>query len=93
MAKQQYVEKPLKVLAEQYFAATVPEAAGVCHCTLSLPLQTTGGVPHAHVGPRVVFLHDTDWLLTSKYSGALTDAVTDAEFQERFGPSGGPAAE
>jgi len=82
-----YVEKPRKVLAEQYFAATQPPPAGVCTCTANACFQ----MPHAHTSATGwTALHDSDWIITNRFS-SLTDAIlTDAEFQEVFGPGGPP---
>jgi hypothetical protein len=80
-----YVEKPLQVYGEQYFAATQPPIFGVCNCGVN-PMFPG---PHAHPG-RWAEIHDTDWFLTSKYSGLLVEVIPDAEFRERFT---GPPAE
>ena len=83
MAPKQYVAKPLKVMAEQFFEGMDPDAVGVHRCGLS-PLVATGP-PHVHVGDQVYALHDTDWILTDKWTEAPTQVLTDAEFQDTFG--------
>ena len=91
MAQKQFVEKPRKVLAEQFTEGMSPDAVGVHRCGLS-PLVETGP-PHVH-GPQgeVWFLHDTDWILASKWAPTIpTGVMTDAEFQDTFGA--GPPAE
>jgi hypothetical protein len=84
MAPRQYVEKPLKVQAEQYLAATVPPIEGVCTIAHD---PFPDGAPHAHVystGARV--LHDTDVLVWNYYHpDRLEDVVPLAEFEDRFG--------
>jgi len=84
MALRQYVEKPLKVMAEQYFLSADPPIAGVC--TLAHD-QFEDGRPHAHiphVGGRE--LHDTDMIVWSKYDlDTILDVQTAEEFTDRFG--------
>ena len=85
MAQRQYVEKPLKVQAEQYLVATQPPIVGVC----VIPHDPfPDGTPHAHVestGARL--LHDTDVLVWNHYHRERLDAVLAlAEFEDRFGP-------
>lgn len=84
MAPRQYVEKPLKVQAEQYLATDDPPIVGVC----TIPHDPfPDGTPHAHVvstGARL--LHDTDVLVWSHYRpGQLDDVLPLAEFTDRFG--------
>ena len=84
MAPRQFVEKPFKVLAEQYFTATQPPIAGVCTIAHAPFLD---GAPHAHVestGARA--LHDTDVIVWSLYhEGIILDVIAQAEFEDRFG--------
>ncbi len=84
MAPRQYVEKPLKVQAEQYLVSTSPPIEGVC---LEAHDVFPDGRPHAHianVGARE--LHDTDMLVWNHYHPDRLDAVLPlAEFEDRFG--------
>jgi hypothetical protein len=81
--QKQYVEKPGKVLAEQYFAASDPPAVGVHTCGLD-PLVETGP-PHIH-GTRGVFvLHETDWIVADRFTGAPSHVLTQAQFEEIYG--------
>jgi hypothetical protein len=84
MAPKQYVEKPAKILAEQYHAADQPPIAGVCTLVHDV---VPDGAPHAHVagfGPRV--LQDTDMLVWSHYDpDVLVDVQALAEFEDRYG--------
>jgi len=84
MAPRQYVEKPGKILAEQYLAAAAPPIAGVC--TLAHDVFPDGR-PHAHItgfGARA--LQDTDMLVWSHYDpGVLLDVQALAEFEDRYG--------
>jgi hypothetical protein len=82
--QRQFVEKPFKVLAEQYLVATQPPIVGVCTIAHD---PFPDGAPHAHVestGARA--LHDTDVLVWSVYDvGVLLDVIALAEFEDRFG--------
>lgn len=90
MAPRQYVEKPRKVMAEQYLEGQDPDIAGVHRCGLS-PLVPTGP-PHVHVGGDVYMLQSTDWILSDKWTGQPTGVLTDEHFQDAFG-AGPPTAE
>jgi len=83
--QKQYVEKPRKVLAEQYLEGMTPDAVGVHRCGLS-PLVETGPA-HVHLPGGVVrLLVSTDWILASKWAPAdPTGVLSDAEFQDMFG--------
>jgi hypothetical protein len=84
MTQKQYVEKPRKVLAEQFTEGMSPDAVGVHRCGLS-PLVESGP-PHVHVGGQVIMLHDTDWILASKWAPDVpTGVMSDEEFQDTFG--------
>ena len=89
--QKQYVEKPLKVLAEQYAAAANPPALGVCTCTLN-PMFADGR-PHVHTQAGQIELHDTDMIVASKYDppGVFRDVLALAEFEERYGNVAGEA--
>ena len=79
-----HVEKPHKVLADQYVAADTPPIAGVC--TLAHD-PFPDGRPHAHTVTQPVALHDTDVLIWNFYHPDQLDAVLPlAEFEDRFGP-------
>jgi hypothetical protein len=87
----QYVEKPLKVQAEQYLAAASPPAAGVC--TEPHP-PFLDGQPHVHVagaGPTAVY--DTDMIVWSAYDeDVIMDVQPLAEFEDRYGNVPGEVA-
>jgi len=88
--QKQYVEKPRKVLAEQFFEGSDPEAVGVHRCGLHPDVAT--GPPHVHANERIYFLQDTDWILSDKWTGAPTGVLTDEQFQDMFG-AGPPTVE
>lgn len=88
--QKQYVEKPVKVLGEQYVAASDPPAVGVCRCTLTP--QAPEGQPHVHTAHGPTRLQETDWIVTNRFSLVVEDVLTNAEFEERFGTQGGPNA-
>lgn len=89
MSQKQYVEKPQKVLAEQFFDAANPPAVGVHRCGLS-PLVETGP-PHLHVDGQVIPLHDTDWIVANRFTGVPTHVLTQAQFEELYGNQPGGA--
>ena len=91
--QKQYVEKPGKVMAEQFFAASDPPAGGVHYCGLD-PLVESGP-PHVHGTTQVYLLHDGDWILASKWAPTIpTGVMTNDEFQDTYGagPPEGEAA-
>jgi len=91
MTQKQYVEKPGKIMAEQFFDAADPPAKGVHRCGLS-PLVETGP-PHVHGRQGEIWmLHDGDWIVASKWAPDVpTGVLTDEEFQDTYGA--GPPAE
>jgi hypothetical protein len=89
LAQKQYVAKPGKVLGEQFDPGASPLAVGACTCGLS-PIVASGP-PHAHIiGPpaRVAFLNATDWIITNTHTAVVDDVLTDAQFQDLYGPGG-----
>jgi hypothetical protein len=81
--QKQYVEKPGKVLAEQFFDASDPPAVGVHRCGLD-PLVETGP-PHIHGATQVYMLQDTDWIIADRFTGAPREVLTHAQFEEVYG--------
>jgi hypothetical protein len=77
-------EKPLKVYAEQYLASA-PLPVGATTETLN-PLYADGR-PHVILPNAVVELYETDWLISSRYTGKPIEVISAEEFAERFGPS------
>jgi hypothetical protein len=86
MAQQLYIAKPAKVLAEQFLEGAVPDAAGVHRCGLYPGVET--GPPHVHANGQVYMLHDTDWILSDRWTQQPTGVLTDEQFQEIYGPGG-----
>jgi hypothetical protein len=86
MAPSQYVQKPYKVLAEQYLAATpAPDAtprAGLCGCT-ACPVFADGR-PHVHGATTVTAVTVGDWIVQAQWSPHDWFVIPDAEFQDRF---------
>jgi hypothetical protein len=82
MPQNQYVQKPYKVLAEQFHAATTPDQAGVCRCTV-VP-QLADGRPHVHGTRQAYELHEGDWIVQDVWSPHDWQVIPDAEFQDRF---------
>lgn len=83
MSQKQYVEKPTKVLAEQFFAASVPPAVGVCVCGLAP--NAPAKPPHVHLDGGVVYLAETDWILAHLHTNQIEEVITNVEFEDRFG--------
>ena len=84
-AQQQYTERPLKIYAEQYLAsATLP--VGVS--TEVFPPVYPNGEPRVYAtNGRVYPVQDTDWVISSRYTGQPIEVISAEEFAERFGPS------
>jgi hypothetical protein len=81
--QKQYVEKPGKVIAEQFFDAADPPAVGVHRCGLSPDVET--GPPHLHGAGQLYMLHDTDWIIAERFTGTPTHVITHAQFEELYG--------
>jgi len=82
----QHTERPLKVYAEQYLTGGVlPIGVSV---DILEPVYPTGA-PRVYTAAGPVPVHDTDWILTNRYSGQPIEVISAEEFAERFG--GGPA--
>jgi len=77
-----YVEKPGKILAEQYTTGSTP--IGLCTCTITMAFPD--GRPHVHTEIGLKELHDTDMIVSSHYKpGVVLDVLALAEFEDRFG--------
>jgi hypothetical protein len=87
------VQKPYKVLAEQYLPGTTPPPpdaatrAGLCVCTVFDPFAD--GRPHVHGRTQVYELHAGDWTVQELWAPYDWYVIPDAEFQDRFGGTGG----
>lgn len=80
-AQQPHTERPLKIYGEQYLAgAALPIGART---------DTPGGdgPPYVIADGRYYPLHETDWVISSRYTGAVVEVISAEEFAERFGPS------
>jgi hypothetical protein len=79
----QHTERPVKVYAEQMRTGA------------PLPIGVRTTAPTGEPAPPYVVVPDgrwfpvneTDWVLSSRYSGALVEVISAEEFTERFGPS------
>ena len=87
MPPQQHVQKPYKVLAEQYVAGMAPPDAtvrqGLCVCSGVFPGLT--GQPHVHGTGRYYLLKPGDWIIQDVWTPHAWSVIPDAEFQDRFG--------
>ena len=87
MAPQQHVQKPYKVLAEQYVAGMAPpdtstQSAGLCVCA-TFPFAD--GRPHVHGLTRCWEVHLGEWIVHELWSPYDWFVIPDAEFRDRFG--------
>jgi hypothetical protein len=83
-----HTERPLKVYAEQYLAGQ-PLPIGATTETLN-PLYADGR-PHVILATGVVRdLHETDWIISNRYTGQPVEVISAEEMAERFGPGGAP---
>lgn len=85
--QQQHTERPLKVFAEQWNAGDAALPVGA----VLIPSLYTDGLPRVFTPTRTYLLHDTEWVITNRYSGQPVEVISDEEFTERFGGGGGPA--
>jgi len=80
-----HTERPLKIYAEQYVVGQ-PLPIGATTETLN-PVYADGR-PHVILPHGIVMeLHETDWVISNRYTGAPQEVISAAEFAERFGPS------
>jgi hypothetical protein len=82
--QQQHVEKPRKVLAEQYDPAASPLQESVCVCTTG---YWRDGRPHVHAGAVTPELHAGDWIVHEAVQISTVSPVSvmsDADFQALF---------
>lgn len=81
-AQQQYTERPLKIYAEQYLDGQPLPIGAVL-----VPEIYTDGLPRVSTSTQTFVLHETDWVISSRYSGQPIEVISAEEFAERFGPS------
>lgn len=89
--QQQFTERPLRIFGEQYLDGQ-PLPIGAVINPGDPPIYTDG-LPRVVVGQAWVVLHLTDWVISNRYSGVVTDVISADEFSERFGPGGAPLPE
>ena len=82
--QQQRTERPVKVYAEQYLSGA-PLPIGT-NTDIAPPIYPNGE-PRIYAGGNVYRLHDTDWVLSNRYTGEPIEVVGAEEFAERFGPA------
>jgi hypothetical protein len=81
--QQLVVAKPQKVYAEQYLVGQ-PLPIGVV--TAAFPPVFAEGDPRVYTQDgRVLIPKDTDWILTHRYSGQVSDVLSAEEYADRFG--------
>jgi hypothetical protein len=79
-----HTERPLKVYAEQYHVGQ-PLPVGVS--TEVLEPVYPNGEPRVYTADRPIPITDTDWVISSRYTGKPIEVISAEEFAERFGPS------
>jgi hypothetical protein len=84
--QKQHTERPLKVFAEQYLLAQPLPIGAVL-----IPDLFTDGLPRVFTDTKAYELHETEWVISNRYSGQPIEVISDEEFSERFG--GGNVAE
>jgi len=83
--QQPHTERPLKIYGEQYLAAQPLPVGAVLN---EHHPQFPEGAPLVYLpSGAVVPLADTDWLISSRFTGAPIEVISAEEFAERFGPS------
>jgi hypothetical protein len=71
------------VFAEQYLAsAPLPVGA------VLIPDLFTDGLPRVFTDVKTYELHETEWVISNRYTGKPIEVISDEEKAERFG---GPA--
>ena len=83
-----HTERPLKIYGEQYVAGQALPIGAVVNPD---PALFTDGLPRVFLpatGWRVIVF--SEWVLSSRYSGAAIEVISNDEFAERFGPGGAP---
>jgi hypothetical protein len=84
--QKQYNERPLKVFGEQRLADKPLPVGAVL-----IPDLYTDGLPRVFTATKTFELHETEWVISNRYSGKPIEVISDEEFTERFG--GGNVAE
>ena len=79
--QQQYNERPVKVYGEQYLL-TSPLPIGVS--VEVLPPVYPNGEPRVYTADGPIAVHETDWVLSSRYTGQPLEVISAEEFAERF---------
>lgn len=78
-------ERPLKVYAEQYLAGQ-PLPVGVVIDPGTPPIFQDGQ-PRVALPTGWVVVHETDWVISNRYSGKPAEVISHEEMAERFGPT------
>jgi hypothetical protein len=78
--QKQHTERPLKVFAEQYLLAQPLPIGAVL-----IPDLFTDGLPRVFTDTKAYELHETEWVISNRYSGQPIEVISDDEFSERFG--------
>ena len=78
----QHTERPLKVYAEQY---RVGQPLPVGTSTDVVEPVYGDGRPRVYLEGGPIDLHDTDWVISHRYTGKPIEVISHEEMTERFG--------
>jgi len=78
--QKQHTERPLKVFAEQSLPGEPLPIGAVL-----VPDLFPDGLPRVFTDTQAFILHETEWVISNRYSGKPVEVISDEEFSERFG--------
>jgi len=80
--QQQHTERPIKIYGEQFLVGQPLPIGALTHTPTgeaTAPYVVAGGVYYP--------LRETDWVISSRFTGQPIEVISAEEFAERFGPS------
>jgi hypothetical protein len=81
-AQASHTERPLKIYGEQYRLGSPLPIGAIATGPNGGPIP-----PYVIAGGIYYALQDTDWVISSRYTGQPIEVISAEEFAERFGPS------
>jgi hypothetical protein len=78
--QKQHTERPLKIFAEQMVAGQPLPIGAVL-----IPDLYADGLPRVFTDTQAYELHETEWVISNRYTGKPIEVISDDEFSERFG--------
>jgi hypothetical protein len=82
-----HTERPLRVYAEQYLGGQLPVGAVI---DPGEPPIFQDGQARVPLPSGWAVVHDTDWVISNRFTGQPAEVISAEEFAERFGPSEDP---